>query len=362
MDSLDKTNAKLDRSIEEFLGDGDWREKMAPEGNEPLKVELSKAILDFETLLNTEIPERKKILPWLPEGGLAMVFGQRGLGKTYFGLSLAAAVVQGKPFMKWPINEPGGVLYIDGEMWLGDIRERLSKFVNSPQKKALQILSHELFFERFEHDLIITQSEVQEAMLTMLDASNDIQLVVIDNLSSLSRIREDKSDDWRHMMLPFLIACRRRGVAVLMIHHAGKGGEQRGTGAREDHLDTSIKLSLPDEASPGEGCYFRVDFTKSRGCYGQDIEPFTAKLQETPYGGTEWTIASIEENDKQRLIRLIADCGEDGITAKEAGEELGLKKHTISRYRGQLEKEGIIQFSNNRRKPMVIAANWEGGK
>jgi putative DNA primase/helicase len=328
----------------------------------PKKLELSKAILDFQTLLNTEIPERKKILPWLPEGGLAMVFGQRGLGKTYFGLSLAMSVSQGTSFMKWPISEPGGVLYVDGEMWLGDIRERLKKFTHTSSQRMLQILSHELFFQQFECDLTITQEEVQEALLTLLDASNDIQLVVIDNLSSLSRIREDKSDDWRHQMLPFLIACRRRGVAVLMVHHAGKGGEQRGTGAREDHLDTSIKLSLPDEANPNDGCYFRVDFTKSRGCYGQDIEPFTAKLQENPYGETEWTIASIEENDKQRLIRLIADCGDEGISAKEACEELGLKKQYVSRYRKQLEDEGVIQYAMDRKKPMKISLNWEGGK
>lgn len=310
----------------------------------PEKLELSKAILDFETLLNTDIPERKKILPWLSEGGLAMVFGQRGLGKTYFGLSLAVAVAQGTPFMRWPISEPGGVLYVDGEMWLGDIRERLKKFVHASPQRTLQILSHELFFQQFECDLTITQEEVQEALLTLLDANNDIQLVVIDNLSSLSRIREDKSDDWRHQMLPFLIACRRRGVAVLMVHHAGKDGEQRGTGARND------------------GCYFRVDFTKSRGCYGQDIEPFTAKLIENPYGETEWIIASIEENDKQRLIRLIADCGEEGVSAKEAGEELGLKKQYVSRYRKQLEDEGVIQYVMDRKKPMKISLNWVSEK
>jgi putative DNA primase/helicase len=159
-------------------------------------------------------------------------------------------------------------------------------------------------------------------------------------------------------MLPFLIACRRRGVAVLMVHHAGKGGEQRGTGAREDHLDTSIKLSLPDEANPNDGCYFRVDFTKSRGCYGQDIEPFTAKLQENPYGETEWTIASIEENDKQRLIRLIAESGDEGITVKDATDALTLPHYTISRLRKQLDEEGVIQTSTKRKSPMKIAVNW----
>lgn len=369
----DEHNRHMDellRFAEEYVSDSDdkvssiadYRErrgKREPGQEEKETLDLRKALYSYDDLINAEIPERRLLLPWLPEGGLAMVFGQRGLGKTFFGLSLAVAAAQGETFMKWPISEPTGVLYIDGEMWLGDIRSRIRRFVDRPLRAELHTLSHEKFFEVFERDLNITDSAVQEAMLEMLDASNDINLLVMDNLSSLSRIREDKSDDWRHVMLPFLIACRRRGVAVVMIHHAGKGGDQRGTGAREDHLDTSIKLSLPDEANPSDGCRFRVDFTKNRGCFGKAIEPFTAKLEQMPYGGMEWTIASIEQGDKDRLIRLIADCGEEGITVKDACEALNLPHYTISRMRKQLDKEGIIQTSSKRKSPMTISVNYD---
>jgi transposase len=47
----------------------------------------------------------------------------------------------------------------------------------------------------------------------------------------------------------------------------------------------------------------------------------------------------------QYFINLIAEADEDGISAKEAGEELGLSKFSISRYRKRLEDEGVIQYS-----------------
>ena len=40
--------------------------------------------LDLETLLRTEFPPREMLLaPWLPEKGLAMVYGPRGTGKSH---------------------------------------------------------------------------------------------------------------------------------------------------------------------------------------------------------------------------------------------------------------------------------------
>ena len=42
-------------------------------------------------LVSMELPERQRFLPWLVEGGLVMVFGPRGVGKTYFSIGLAAA-------------------------------------------------------------------------------------------------------------------------------------------------------------------------------------------------------------------------------------------------------------------------------
>ena len=53
-------------------------------------------------------------------------------------------------------------------------------------------------------------------------------------------------------MQAWLLELRRRGMTVLLIHHAGKSGDQRGTSAREDIMDTVISLRRPREYSMAE--------------------------------------------------------------------------------------------------------------
>ncbi len=38
------------------------------------------------------------------------------------------------------------------------------------------------------------------------------------------------------MMLPWLLDLRRRKIAVVIVHHAGRSGEMRGTSKREDNV------------------------------------------------------------------------------------------------------------------------------
>ena len=69
--------------------------------------------------------------------------------------------------------------------------------------------------------------------------------------------------------------------SVLIVHHAGKGGQQRGTSRREDVLDTSISLRHPEDyvptgRVPGLKCISR----KARGIHGEDAKPFEAKMEE----------------------------------------------------------------------------------
>ena len=52
--------------------------------------------------------------------------------------------------------------------------------------------------------------------------------LILDNLSSLTAaLRENDSDSWSPIQ-QWLLRLRRRGISVLIVHHAGKGGEQRG--------------------------------------------------------------------------------------------------------------------------------------
>ena len=69
------------------------------------------------------------------------------------------------------------------------------------------------------------------------DALGDAQLLILDNLSTLApSIQENEADAWAPFQ-SWVLKMRRRGVSVLLVHHAGKGGQQRGTSRREDVLD-----------------------------------------------------------------------------------------------------------------------------
>ena len=49
--------------------------------------------VDLPEFVQMDIPPRELIMrPWLPEKGLVMVYGPRGIGKTYFALEVGLAV------------------------------------------------------------------------------------------------------------------------------------------------------------------------------------------------------------------------------------------------------------------------------
>ena len=85
------------------------------------------------------------------------------------------------------------------------------------------------------------------------------------------------------------LSLRRQNKSVLLIHHAGKGGTQRGSSRKEDVLDTVMSLRRPPDYSPTQGARFEVHFEKARGFYGPDAEPFEAQLI-----GREWQIGPIK--------------------------------------------------------------------
>ena len=62
----------------------------------------------------------------------------------------------------------------------------------------------------------------------------------------------------------WLLKLRRRGIAVLLVHHAGTNGRQRSTSRREDALDTVIALRRPEDYAPEQGARFEVHFEKLR--------------------------------------------------------------------------------------------------
>ena len=302
-------------------------------------------VLTLEELLKKEIPPRKNLLtPWLPSQGLCMIYSKRGLGKTWLALEIAYAVSSGGRFLNWEAEYSQGVLYIDGEMPLSLMQERLSQIENSRGKKIgglLKILSPDAQeFGIPDLSTIEGQEKIDELI------GDEIKLVVLDNLSTLVRSgKESESDSWLPVQ-EWALRLRSRGKSVLLIHHAGKGGQQRGTSRREDVLDTVIALREPENYSPDSGTCFEVHFEKNRSLYGDEIKPFEAHLEtHLSNDGVEtinWEYKSLDDSTFEKVCRLSID----GLSNTEITQELGIHKSTVSRNVNRGKKEGKIIMQN----------------
>jgi AAA domain len=79
-----------------------------------------------DDFLAINMPPRGMLLnPVLPERSLAMLYAPRGVGKTLLSLSIGLAVASGSPILRWHAPRQRRVLYVDSEMPLVSLQERL---------------------------------------------------------------------------------------------------------------------------------------------------------------------------------------------------------------------------------------------
>ena len=292
--------------------------------------------ISAEEFLALTIPPREFLLePWLPSQGAVMVYSWRGVGKTYFGLGVAYAVASAGRFLKWEAPKARRVLYIDGEMPAVVMQERMAGIAasseKSPPKGFLRLITPDLQ----EVGIPDLSDPAAQAEVDQLLAG--AELLILDNISTLFRTgAENEAESW----LPtqeWVLRQRRRGVSTMLMHHAGKGGQQRGTSRREDILDTTIRLDRPSDYQPTEGARFEVHFDKARGLYGDETKSFEAQM-ETRDGEVFWTTKDMDKRTTER----VAACLNEGLTPRETAKELGVHPSTISRQRKKAVEAGLI--------------------
>lgn len=285
--------------------------------------------------LRMTIPAREHVLaPWLPVQGLAMLYAPRGIGKTLFGLNVAYAVASGGSFLRWSAPKSRRVLIVDGEMPAVVLQERLARIADTtdlepPADDYLRLIANDL------HPDGLPDLSTEEGQAALSEHIGEAELIVLDNLSTLCRSgRENEAESWGQVQ-EFLLRLRREGRAVMLVHHAGKGGAQRGTSRREDVLDTVVNLARPEGYQPSEGARFNVTFEKARGFAGKDADTFEAALD--PVTGV-WSMRDLENVRETRIVELTRD----GLNGSEIAKELNVNKSTVSRTLKRLAEAGRL--------------------
>ena len=291
--------------------------------------------------LNLKIPPREMLLnPILPERSLAMLYAPRGIGKTLLGLSIGLAVASGGPLLRWTAPNPRRVLYVDGEMPLASLQERLRAIAlglgRGIPNEGFRILAA----DGADGGINLGSEEGQRLLEPLFD---NINLLILDNLSTLCTTGSESASDAWVPMQNWLLKLRRQGTAVLFIHHAGTNGRQRGTSRREDALDTVIALRRPEDYSPEQGARFEIHFEKLRNrTDDRGAIAFEVSLESFAVGGghdaMRWSSRDLVAPILKRAAALFADA----MTVREVAATLRISKSEAGRLRARALDDGLL--------------------
>lgn len=294
--------------------------------------------IPLDEFLSREFPPRK----WIAEGLLqerdaAMVHAFRGVGKSRFVHGLGLAIAAGGEFLRYSCPEPRGVLLVDGEL----PREELQKMLLS------QVAATEL--EPTAPFLVLSADILEDGLPSLVtpmgqaiveSCLEDGDVLILDNLSTLcsGHAAENEAESWDRMQ-EWLLKLRRRGVTVLLVHHEGKTGKQRGTSKREDILSQVLQLKRPADYAPADGCRFEAHLTKARGVFGEAAEPFEAEITTDEMGRSSWTWRSLTDSKERQVLALY---NEGTTNQRDIAKKLEIGVGTVNRKLKKLREEGSL--------------------
>lgn len=180
--------------------------------------------------------------PVIARGRSHAQFAPGKAGKSLFALDGAAALATGRPWLDRPAGDPRSVLYLDLEMTLDDVHERLGDLGYGPRDDLDRLYYHLLpALPPLDHP-------EGGAAVAELVASYGVDLVVVDTLARVVAGPENDADTYRKMFLHTGAVVKRAGVALWRLDHAGKDLDrgQRGSSAKADDVDVVWRLTPRD--------------------------------------------------------------------------------------------------------------------
>jgi putative DNA primase/helicase len=169
---------------------------------------------------------------------------------------------------------------------------------------------------------------------------------------------ELKKEEWDGIN-QWLLRLRSRGVAVVLIHHAGKDEKRgpRGTSGMGDSLDSIIFLSKPKDYVNTNGARFKVEFTKNPRQLADraNITPFEFWIK--PDGeGVVLTTSKVKSERKDLAIFLLL---EGKLKRQEILEKTGYKDDSrISQIIGDITQKELAIKKGKELIPTGKGKKW----
>jgi len=300
--------------------------------------DLIPALLNSEEFGHIHTAPRKFYLRGLiAKDTLTIINASRGVGKSLFALHSGNAIAWGGGYSigPWECEEGGNVLLIDGESQMRLLQARVEALDRGRDTSHKPYIFY-VYSESLAHQMMLAQCNLLDAQwrsaMRELMLALEIRVVILDNLASITPGIDENDKKEFDPINQWLMTLRFDGLSVVIVHHTGKSGVQRGTSAHEDHVDTALCLERPRGYRDEWGCRFRVRVTKDRDFIMSGPSP-VLQLMTLPDGRQEFV--SVAENPMDKAVMMLE---EDPDLTVEQAKEAGISRATYFRAKKELEK------------------------
>lgn len=296
----------------------------------------------------------------LPEDATALVWGKPNSFKSFFMVDLALHVATGRPWHSREVK-PGRVVYaaLEGIRGTGKRLRAWSLHHN------VDLTGFDDF--RFVQDLHLNSNDdVRNLIAGVIDF--DPKLVIIDTLSRAIPGVDENAAKEMSLVLDVVERLRRQGCTVVMLHHANKGGDYRGSTTILGAVDVSIELDRPTVGSvPGPDFAVKVHKQKD----DEEGQPLQLTVEKVALSPTESSLVVIDPSGPrvlpidQQILAYLRD-NPDSNTTDISNAVTGKKQDTIKVLHGlklagtvvmtQVGKANVYRLADGTPPPIMTSA------
>ena len=274
-------------------------------------------------------------------GYLHIITARPGTGKTWAGLTLAAALAQGIPWANMRAVRQTPVLWIDEEIGARVLAKRLRQLDVPPDAPI-----YNLSMRRFKVDIPAHIREIRGFI-----SEHNIGLVVLDSLRRIHDKKENDNSDIGLLAEPLRSLCEAN-AAVVILHHTRKFSiadadapameQAAGAAYIVGMMDMGLSMSRDRDR-------YTLRATKAR-LISQDAVPEVGfKLVDNEWGGVDVLpldpAAEREQAEHEiaaRVLRFVRD--NPGCTVGEIQCGLSVQRAIVSAASGRLARSGHVRI------------------
>lgn len=279
------------------------------------------------------------------EGNIILLSGDTGGGKSWLCLHIAYCIAAGKEFLQGCKTLAMPVLYVDGEMGEGLFQKRLQQIQNrdpneSSVDRALENLHilGKAWSEKFDYvDAMHSKHYISKVIAEM-----GVGVLILDNLDTLCPEALSKPAAWKELM-EWVQKLSKLKVAVLLIHHNNKKGDQYGSSVKTRQMNIAMTLRKTKEHKTKNQTAFTltVDKDRDKSVAIEDGTRFVVKTSQDDAGRTITQVVQEDILSEQDAIDAQVKAHFlDGKKGKEISALMGISAPTISRIKNRLAEKG----------------------